>query len=110
MLTYKGYVGFVEFDDEAEIFHGEVLNTRDVITFQGKSIDDIKKSFHESVDVYLKYCKKKGREPNKPFSGKFVVRLSPQEHLDIYLAAKRSGLSLNRWAVNVLEQAAHRDR
>ena len=38
VMEYKGYVGKVEFDDDAEIFHGEVLDTRDVITFQGKSV------------------------------------------------------------------------
>jgi predicted HicB family RNase H-like nuclease len=54
MLIYKGYMGHVEFDDEADIFHGEVINTRDVITFQGKTVAEIKKAFHESINGYLK--------------------------------------------------------
>ena len=56
MLIYKGYIGHVEFDDEADIFHGEVINTRDVITFQGATVAEIKKAFHESVNDYLAFC------------------------------------------------------
>ena len=56
MLEYKGYLGHVEFDDEAEVFHGEVINTRDVITFQGTSVDGLHKAFIESVDDYLDFC------------------------------------------------------
>lgn len=57
MMEYKGYVGQVNFDDEVGIFHGEVVNTRDVITFQGKSVDEIRHAFHDSVDEYLEWKK-----------------------------------------------------
>jgi len=67
MLTYKNYVGHVEFDDEAEIFHGEVINTRDVITFQGKTVSELKKAFIDSVEDYLDFCASRNEEPNKPF-------------------------------------------
>ena len=50
MMEYKGYIGHVEFDDNAEIFHGEVINTRDVITFQGKTVKEIKKAFRDSIE------------------------------------------------------------
>jgi len=56
MLNYKGYHGHIEFDDEAEIFHGEVVDTKDVITFQGRSVDDIAQAFKDSVDDYLEFC------------------------------------------------------
>nr|ADY58307.1 hypothetical protein Plabr_0680 [Rubinisphaera brasiliensis DSM 5305] len=56
MMEYRGYVGKAEFDDEADLFHGEVVNTRDVITFQGKSVDELRLAFHESVDNYLAFC------------------------------------------------------
>ncbi len=68
MMEYKGYVGKVEFDDEAGIFHGEVLDTQDVITFQGRSVDELKTAFQGSIDDYLAFCKQRGEEPNKPFS------------------------------------------
>lgn len=73
MMEYKGYIGVVEFDDEAGVFHGEVVNTRDVITFQGKAVAEIKKAFRESVDDYLQFCKGRGEEPDKPFSGELIV-------------------------------------
>jgi len=75
MLIYKSYMGHVEFDDDADIFHGEVINTRDVITFQGKTVAEIKKAFRESVDDYLAFCKERNEEPEKPFSGKFNLRI-----------------------------------
>jgi len=59
VLKYKGYTGYVEFDDEAGIFHGEVLDLRDVITFQGKTVEEIKKAFRESIDDYLEFCKER---------------------------------------------------
>ena len=55
-MEYKGYTGIVEFDDEAEIFHGEVANLRAVITFQGRSVDELREAFEGSVDDYLEWC------------------------------------------------------
>lgn len=106
MMEYKGYIGHVEFDDDADIFHGEVINTRDVITFQGKSIAELKREFKKSIDVYLAFCEKHGKEPDKPFSGKFLVRLAPEEHRKVFAAAKRAGKSLNAWVSDRLKKAA----
>lgn len=69
MMEFKGYIGIVESDDEAGVFHGDVVNTLDVITFQGESVEELKKAFRESVDDYLAFCKKRGRE-----SGQAVLR------------------------------------
>src|SRR5271165_5517091 len=108
MMEYKGYVGKVEFDDEAGIFHGEVLDTRDVITFQGRSVDELKSAFEESVDDYLAFCEERGEEPNKPFSGQFVTRVPPELHRQVNLAASLSGKSLNAWVVEHLQEALDR--
>ncbi len=105
MMEYKGYVGKVDFDDEAGIFHGEVLDTRDVITFQGRSVDELKTAFQESVDDYLAFCKERGEEPDKPFSGQFVARMPPELHRQVNLAASLSGKSLNAWVVEQLQAA-----
>ncbi len=104
MIEYKGYIGHVEFDDEAEIFHGEVINTRDVITFQGKTVEEIKQAFRDSVEDYLDYCAKLGQEPEKPFTGKFMLRIPPDLHRKIFVAAKQSGESINAW---IKEQLTH---
>lgn len=96
MLEYKGYTGHVEFDAEAGLFHGEVLDTRDVITFQGTSVEDLHQAFRDSVDDYLDFCEERREEPEKPFSGRLMVRLSSDLHRKLYVEAKRSGKSLNK--------------
>jgi len=107
MIEYKGYTGHVTYDDEADIFHGEVMNTRDVITFQGKSTREIKRAFKDSIDTYLRFCKKKNRTPDKPFSGKILLRVPPEDHQAFFLEAKISGMSLNSWVKQALKAAAH---
>jgi predicted HicB family RNase H-like nuclease len=106
MMTYKGYSGQVEFDDEADILHGRVIGIKDVITFEGKTVDDIRVAFHDSVDDYLDFCQELEQEPDKPFSGKLPFRTSPERHRRIYLAAKKAGESINSWMDNVLSEAA----
>ncbi|MEH2286555.1 type II toxin-antitoxin system HicB family antitoxin [Nostoc sp.] len=95
MMNYKGYEAIVEFDAEAEIFHGEVINIRDVITFQGSSVDELKQALADSVEDYLDFCRERGEEPDKPFSGKFMVRIDPELHKKIVVKAKKEGQSLN---------------
>ena len=89
MLNYKGYVGHVEFDEDAEIFHGEVINTKDVITFQGSTVREIKKAFKESVADYLDFCAARNEQPEKPFSGHLNLRLAPATHREAYIAAMK---------------------
>ena len=105
MLNYKGYAGRVEFDDEAGIFHGEVLDLRDVVTFQGKSVDEIERAFKDSIDDYLDFCEERGEEPDKPFSGKLMLRLPPELHRKVYTSSKRENKSLNQWIAERLERA-----
>lgn len=104
-MKYKGYELVVEFDDEAEIFHGEIINIRDVITFQGSSVEELKQAFQDSVDDYLEFCKQHGEEPDKPFSGKFVVRINPQLHKVIAIRARQEGKSLNSWIEQQLSES-----
>ncbi|MBD1211225.1 MAG: type II toxin-antitoxin system HicB family antitoxin [Dolichospermum sp.] len=104
-MKYKGYESVVEFDDEAEIFHGEIINIRDVVTFQGKSVEELKQAFQDSVDDYLEFCQQRGEEPDKPFSGKFMVRINPQLHKVIALRARQEGKSLNSWIEQQLSES-----
>ena len=103
MMKYRGYVGEVDYDDDAGIFHGEVVNLRDVITFQGKTVDELRQAFRDSVDDYLEFCAQRNEEPEKPFSGKFVVRIPPELHRRVYTRAKMAGKSLNSWVSDVLK-------
>lgn len=105
MMEFKGYIGRVEFDDEAGLFHGEVVNTRDLITFQGATVDDLRKAFQESVKDYLAFCRERGEAPEKPYSGRFITRVSPDLHRKISIAASASGKSLNSWVADQLENS-----
>ena len=109
MMNYKGYLARVEFDDEANVFHGEVINTRDVITFQGVSVDELRCAFEESVEDYLAFCAERGEEPEQPYSGRFMIRLSPDQHRLAVLAAKRSGKSLNAWVAEQISRDAQQE-
>ena len=106
MMEYKGYIGNVEFDDEADIFHGEVINLRDVITFQGSTVARLRKAFRESVDDYLEFCAERGESPEKPYSGKFMVRVEPELHKAVATRAKMEHKSLNAWVHDTLAVAA----
>src|SRR5437868_3048547 len=110
MMHYKGYIGKVDFDDEARIFHGEILGTRDVITFQGQNVDELQTAFRESIDDYLAFCKERGEQPDKPFSGQFIMRVSPELHRQIHLAASMANKSLNAWVAEQLQTAVARSR
>jgi predicted HicB family RNase H-like nuclease len=104
-MEYKGYIGKVELDEAAGILHGEVINIRDVITFEGTSVDEVQKAFRESVDDYLDFCAQRNESPEKPFSGKFVIRLPAELHRKAYIQAKLADKSLNSWVTEVLETA-----
>jgi predicted HicB family RNase H-like nuclease len=110
MMEHKGYVAKVEFDDEAGIFHGEVLNLRDVITFQGTTVASLRKAFHESVDDYLDFCAQRNEPPEKPYSGRFIVRIDPSLHKTIATKAKLADKSLNTWLQEVLRRTIRSGR
>ena len=103
MMEYKGYIGKVEIDDEVGILYGEVINVRDVIAFEGTSVEEVQQAFHESVDDYLEFCAQRGESPEKPFSGKFVLRLPAELHRKAYIQAKLKDKSLNSWVTEVLQ-------
>ena len=95
MMKYKGYFGEVSFDNEAKIFHGEVVGLKDVITFQGKTVDEIEQSFKDSIDDYLNWCEERGEQPEKTYSGNIHLRMTPDLHAHLSLEAMRQNMSLN---------------
>lgn len=105
MMEYHGYLAHVAFDNDAGLFHGQVLHTRDVITFQGTSVEELRSAFRESVDDYLAFCAQRGEAPDKPCSGRFLVRIDPDLHRRVAIAASLAGESLNAWVSRCLEQA-----
>jgi predicted HicB family RNase H-like nuclease len=95
MMEYKGYLGTVEYDAEAQLFHGDIINTRDVITFQGTTVEEIEKAFKDSIEDYLAWCKEEGVEPERPYSGRFNLRLPPELHKEVAIKARKLKISIN---------------
>ncbi|OGO18516.1 MAG: antitoxin HicB [Chloroflexi bacterium RBG_16_48_8] len=104
-MEYKGYIGKVEIDEEAGILHGEVINIRDVVTFESRTVEELQQAFRDSIDDYLEFCSQRGEDPEKPFSGRFVIRLPAELHRKAYIKAKLTDKSLNRWVTEVIETA-----
>ncbi len=109
VLKYKGYTAQIGFDDEAKVFHGEVLHLRDVITFEGTSVEELEEEFKNSVEDYLEWCAEEGHDPEKPYSGHFVTRTSPEIHRDAATAAAARGNSLNAYVTEAIEEKLRRD-
>ncbi len=101
-IEYKGYVGQFSYEPGDEAFHGIVLGLRDVIHFQGTCVAELKQSLADSVDDYLAWCAEEGVAPEKPYTGKFVVRIAPDLHRRISMRAKAAGVSLNQWVADAL--------
>ncbi len=104
MMEYKGYMGKVSYDAEADIFHGDVIGLKDVITFQGTSVKELKQAFKDSINDYLAWCKERGEEPEKTYSGNLRLRMSPDLHAQLAHLAGSKGLSLNAFIINQLQK------
>jgi predicted HicB family RNase H-like nuclease len=102
-MLYKGYIGKIEYDNKENIFHGEVITLRDVITFQGASVKELQKALQDSVEDYLMFCAERGENPGKPFSGKFIVRVSPELHRELSVRAAKEDTSINKLVNRALE-------
>jgi predicted HicB family RNase H-like nuclease len=105
-MTYKNYFARVEYDDEDRIFTGRIAGIRDGVGFHAETVEGLHDAFHEAVEDYLETCAKIGKEPQRPFSGQVMFRVSPEVHRKAALAAELSGKSLNQWAEEVLSHAA----
>ena len=101
-MEYKGYSAKVIFDSDAGVLSGEVEGLRDVVTFEATNVESLEAAFRESVDDYLAMCAERGEEPDKPYSGKILVRAEPALHRDLVQAAAREGISLNAAAADAL--------
>ncbi|ELR98627.1 type II toxin-antitoxin system HicB family antitoxin [Gloeocapsa sp. PCC 73106] len=102
-MKYQGFEAIIEYDEQDRLFFGRVINTLDVIAFDGSSVEELESSFQSAVDEYLEDCQKKGKTPNKPFSGRFNLRIPPDLHRQAVLKAEKEGISLNAF----VEKALH---
>lgn len=105
-IEYKGYVARIELDEDEKVLHGRVINIGDVVTFEAAGAPQLLKEFRRSMEDYFAFCNKRGEEPEKPFSGKFILRVDPAVHRAIAVAADREAKSINKWAEEALSRAA----
>lgn len=105
MMNYKGFSARIEYSDEDGCFIGRVAGTQDVIGFHGQSVAKLRAAFKEAIDDYLETCARVGKQPNKPYSGQFRLRLSPDLHARVAIAAESKGKSLNTLITDLIERA-----
>jgi predicted HicB family RNase H-like nuclease len=105
-MSYKGYSARVEFDAEDRLFVGHIAGVRDIVGFHGASVDELEAAFHEAVDDYLAACKKLGQKPDRPYSGRVMLRLPPEVHARASARAQVEGISFNQWVTRLLEREA----
>jgi predicted HicB family RNase H-like nuclease len=109
-MTTKGYTARVDFDERDNIFVGRVLGVRDIISFHGETVDQLRGEFESAVQDYLADCEERGISPDRPTSGKLLLRMPPEVHGKALVAAQAAGKSLNQWATEVLQEAANAGR
>ncbi len=106
-MTYKGYTARIEFDERDAIFVGRVLGVKAVIGFHGETVAELRADFEAAIDFMIDDCKARGETPEKPASGKLMLRVPPEVHAAALVAAQATGKSLNQWAAEILGEAAH---
>jgi predicted HicB family RNase H-like nuclease len=104
-MTYKGYTARVEYDERDTIFVGRILGIRSIVSFHGETVAELRAEFEHAVKDYLADCKQQGIQPEKPASGKLLLRVPPEVHGRALIAAQAAGKSLNQLATEALQQA-----
>jgi predicted HicB family RNase H-like nuclease len=104
-MTYKGYTARLEYDERDNLFVGRILGIRNIISFHGETVTQLRAEFERAVKDYLADCKEQGIHPEKPVSGKLLLRVPPEIHGRALVAAQAAGKSLNQWATEVLQRA-----
>ena len=105
MLAYKGYFGSIHYNSDDRIFYGKIEFIRALASYEGNAADSLVAAFEEAVDDYLATCAEQGIEPEKPFKGSFNIRIAPELHKQVAIAASQHGMSLNRFVAETLSQA-----
>lgn len=105
-MHHEGYIATIDLDENAGLFHGEVVNTRDVLTFQGRTLDELRAAFADTIADYVDWCRERGKEPERPYSGAFSLRITPELHRRVAAAAARAGKSINGFVADALERVA----
>ena len=103
LMKYEDYQAKIEYDEDLDQFRGEILGLNGGADFYGKNPKELRTEFKKSLEVYLAVCKEKGIEPRRNFSGKFNLRISPELHERLAIAAQAEGKSINSIAQEALQ-------
>ncbi len=104
VMTVDGYRAKIEYDEELDLFRGEILGLNGGADFYGKTPKELRTEFKKSLHVFLEVCKEKGLEPRRNFSGKFNLRISPELHEKLAIEAQAQGKSINTLAQEALQE------
>jgi predicted HicB family RNase H-like nuclease len=104
VMTVEGYHARIEYDEELDLFRGEILGLNGGADFYGKNPKELRIEFKKSLKVFLDVCKEKGLEPRRNFSGKFNLRISPELHERLAIEAQAQGKSINTLAQEALQE------
>lgn len=104
-MSYKGYLARIEYSDDDECFVGHIAGIRDIVGFHGEAVDELRGAFEEAVDDYVETCERLNKKPQRPYSGKVMLRLEPSLHAKAAMSAEAQGKSLNAWAQEALQKA-----
>lgn len=102
-MNYRGYTARVEFDPDERVFVGRVEGLRDVVVFQAADVETLEREFRISLDDYIASCEEDGVEPERPYSGRLLVRMPSTLHKSAAEAARRANVSLNTWVNEAIE-------
>jgi predicted HicB family RNase H-like nuclease len=105
ILMYKDFIGSVHFSADDKVFHGKIEGITDLVTFEGKRVDELEKAFHEAVNDYVTLCKEAGKEPLKSCRGSFNVRIPSELHIKAMNQAVKLGIPLNQLVQKAIEKA-----
>jgi predicted HicB family RNase H-like nuclease len=108
MRPYKGYTAEIWFEEDDAAFHGMVAGIRDTVHFEGRTPEDLRQAFHESIDDYLTFCAERGKTPEKPYSGNLALRTTPEVHQMVGRVAASQGKSINQWISDTIADEARK--
>lgn len=103
VMEYKGYTGSIQISLEDDCLHGSIQFVNDVVTYEGANIPELKQAFQDAVDRYLEHCAEIGKNPDKPFSGTFNIRIGSNRHKAVAKAAVRADKSINEIICEALD-------
>ncbi len=103
MMEYREYRAKISYDQEDDIFVGEVLGINDSLNFYGNTTQELKEAFHQSIDNYLELCKEIGKSPEKEFKGTFNIRIPSELHRQLSEEAELNHITLNQYIKTILQ-------